>query len=390
MSQFPLLEHYPELIYLDSAAACQVPAEVLQAIQHYYQYQHANVHRAGHRLGRAATLALEQARAQLAAFMGAPAEQVTLQSSTTAVLNYLAQYLPVSWQAGDEVLLTRAEHHANILPWQRLAERHQLQLKYIDIDPQTGALSAWEELLTARTKVVSVTFASNVTGALFDIEPLLQRAQQQGSWTIVDAAQAAAHYPLRASELGCDALVFSAHKVYGVAGCAPLYLSERLLTHLPPMLVGGGVVQQVTPTQATFINGIQRFEAGSPNTAAAVAAAAAVQWLAKQDGQRLSALRSLLVSELRQRAWLNVLPSGLQATPTVAFYSNEFHAYDVATWLDQHGIAVRAGHHCAQVFLQHWQLPAVVRVSLGVYITEAHIHQFLQTLDAGWALFSSD
>lgn len=390
MSQFAIFRHYPDLIYLDSAATCHVPDVVLEAVQHYYQQLHGNVHRGSHRLGRLATQALEQAREQLAIFMGAPAAQVTLQASTTAALNQLADHLPVTWQAGDEIVLSWAEHHANILPWQRLAQRYQLQLKYIEIDPVTGALGAWEHLLSERTKVVSVSLASNVTGAVFAVQPLLQRAQQLGAWTIVDAAQAAAHVPLRVTELGCDALVFSAHKTYGMTGCAPLYLSERLLAQLPPMVVGGGIVEQVAPLSARFIDGVQRFEAGSPNTVAIVAAATAVQWLTTQDFTQLQQLRSLLVHELQQRPWLTVLPSGENATPTVAFYSTEFHAQDIAIWLDQHDIAVRAGHHCAQLFLQHWQLPAVVRVSLGIYNTEAHIQRLLQTLDAGWALFSSD
>ena len=391
MKEFALLRQNPDFIYFDSAATCQVPDAVLQAYTAYYQQHHANVHRASHQLGRAATTALEQARTALADFIGANAENVTLQASTTAALNGLAQQLPIDWQAGDEILLSAAEHHANILPWQRLAQLHDLKLRYIPIDRQTGELGAWQHLLNARTRVVSVTAASNVTGAIFDIQPLLQAAREQGAITIVDAAQIAAHSDINIASWHCDALIFSAHKVYGLNGCAVTYLAPQLWSVMAPFQVGGGIVQQVTETTAQWIDSIHKFEAGSPNTGAAVAAAAGVNWLQQQQPHaHLKQLRTLLVQQLHTRDWLNVLPSGTAHTPTVAFYSDNFQAYDIAAWLDQHNIAVRAGHHCAQVLLQHWQLPAVVRVSLGAYNTADQINRFIETLDAGWALFGSD
>ncbi|SFR42345.1 cysteine sulfinate desulfinase [Pseudidiomarina maritima] len=391
MSQFALLRQHPELIYFDSAATCQVPDVVLQAYTDYYQQHHANVHRASHQLGRAATTALETARAKLAEFIGASAEQIALVASTTAALNGLAEQLPVQWQAGDEILLSSAEHHANILPWQRLAKQHELTLRYIPIDSETGELGEWRELLTPRTRVVSVTAASNITGTVFHLQPLLQAAKAQGTWTLVDAAQAAAHVPIEVHQLECDALVFSMHKLYSVNGCAVLYIRDALRDAMAPFLVGGGIVQRVSATDAELIDGIHKFEAGSPNTAAAVAAATAVDWLQQQHLQRqLVNLRQQLLEQLQQRAWLTVLPSGAQATPTISFYSDEFQAFDIAAWLDQHHIAVRAGHHCAQLLLQQWQLPAVVRISLGAYNTADQINRFLETLDAGWALFGSD
>jgi SufS family cysteine desulfurase len=391
MSQFALLRQHPELIYFDSAATCQVPDVVLQAYTDYYQQHHANVHRASHQLGRAATTALETARAKLAEFIGASTEQVALVASTTSALNGLAEQLPVQWQAGDEILLSTAEHHANILPWQRLAKKHGLILRYIPIDRETGELREWREFLTARTRVVSITAASNITGTLFNLQPLLQAAKAQGAWTLVDAAQAAAHVPIDVHQLECDALVFSMHKLYSVNGCAVLYIRDALRDAMAPFLVGGGIVQRVSATDAELIDGIHKFEAGSPNTAAAVAAVAAIDWLQQQRlQQQLASLRQQLLEQLQQRAWLTVLPSGAQATPTISFYSDEFQAFDIAAWLDQQHIAVRAGHHCAQLLLHQWQLPAVVRISLGAYNTADQINRFLETLDAGWALFGSD
>lgn len=390
VNEFPLLQQHPQLIYFDSAATCQVPETVLSAYSHYYQHQHANVHRGSHRLGRAATDALEHARGVFAQFMGTQADNVALLSSTTAALNGLAEQLPIDWQAGDEILLSYAEHHANILPWQRLAQRYKLHLQFIAIDQSTGKLGDWRTLLNARTRVVSVTAASNVTGAMFDIKPLIAAAKAQGALTVVDAAQAAAHVALDVNDLQCDALVFSTHKVYGVNGCAPLYLHPQLWPAMEPFTVGGGIVQQVTPRSADWVPTIHKFEAGSPNTAAAVAGAAAIQWLQQHNPhQQLAVLRRQLIEALARREWLRVLPSGLQATPTVAFYSDQWQAYDIATWLDQHDIAVRAGHHCAQLLLQQWQLPAVVRLSFGAYNSAADLSRFLSILDAGWDVFGT-
>lgn len=386
---FALFAQHPELVYLDTAATCQVPESVLSAFNDYYRSAHANVHRGSHQLGRAATSALENARSVMAQWIGANADDLVFTASTTAALNGLAEQLPVDWQAGDEILLSYAEHHANILPWQRLAQRHNLHLQFVPIDQNTGELGDWRTLLNARTKVVSITAASNVTGAIFNIKPLLAAAKKLGALSVVDAAQAAAHVPLDVKHLQCDALVFSCHKVYGVNGCAPLYLHPELWPRMQPFMVGGGIVQQVTPRSAQWLPTIHKFEAGSPNTAAAVAGARAMQWLTQAQPNHLAQLRQQLAQALQQRPWLTVLPSGTTATPTLAFYSNQWQAFDIATWLDQHDIAVRAGHHCAQLLLQHWQLPTVVRVSFGAYNSAADLSRFLAVLDAGWELFGA-
>ncbi len=392
LSQFEFCQQHPEQIYADSAASCQIPEVVLQRMLQYYRGEHANVHRASYALGRTATELLESARATCANFIGAQAEQVALLSSTTAALNGIAEQLPVDWQAGDEILLSAAEHHANILPWQRLARRYQLNLRWLPVDPNTGELGDWQKLLTHRTRVVSITMASNVTGAVFPLSTLLAEAEKLGAYTIVDAAQAAAHVAIDVKQLHCDALVFSAHKTYGVSGCAITYLSDKLRDKMQPFYVGGGMVTRVTQADADWLEGIHKFEAGTPNTAAAIAAATALDWLTQQQGlhQYLQQLRQQLVVALQQRNWLQVLPAGPISTPVVAFYSKEFHAHDIATWLDQHQISVRAGQHCAQPLLQSWELPSVVRVSLGAYNTAAQIEKIIETLDAGWAIFGSD
>lgn len=390
VAEFPLLQQNPQLIYLDSAATCQVPAVVLNSYQQYFTSTHANVHRGSHRLGRGATELLEKARGIAAGFINAPAEDVAFASSTTAALNGLAQQLPVSWREGDEIVLTDAEHHANILPWQRLAAQHRLVLRFIPVDPVSGELGDWQQLISERTRLISMTLASNITGAVFPVAAVCALARQRDIPVIVDAAQAVGHLTLDVAELDCDALVFSGHKAYGLPGVAVLYMNPRLWRHMEPFVIGGGVVRQVSRHEAELVDSIQRFEAGTPNTGAISATVTALEWLQQQRALGLTAylqeLRQQLLDGLQQRAWLKVLPAGAKQTPVVSFYCAEIHAYDLAVWLDEQQVAVRAGHHCAQLLLQSWELTAVVRVSLAAYTTAAQVQQVLQYLDEAWQM----
>jgi selenocysteine lyase/cysteine desulfurase len=215
-------------------------------------------------------------------------------------------------------------------------------------------------------------------------------ARKVGALSVIDAAQAAAHVPLNVQQLGCDALVFSGHKCYGVTGAAALYLNPQVWPQMQPWLLGGGMVERVGREQAQWLNSIQRFEAGSPDSAAIVTFAAALRWLSEQQAAGLAAhlgdLRQQLVAGLQQRDWLQVLPSGEQATAVVSFYSPQIHAYDIAVWLDNANIAVRAGSHCAQPLLQYLGRESVVRVSLGAYNTAQQIQRLLSELDQAHAL----
>ena len=380
------------LCYLDSAATCLAPESILQQWLAFYRDSHASVHRSSHSASRQATALLEQARCSIARFIGAAAADLCLPASTTVALNMLAEQLPIAWQAGDEIVLSVAEHHANILPWQRLAARHQLHLKWLELDCDSGALDAhWRQQLSSRTKLVAITAASNVTGALLPLAELCSAAREVGALSVIDAAQAAAHVPLNVTDLGCDALVFSAHKCYGVTGAAALYLHPQLWPRMQPWLLGGGMVERVDREQTSWLGSIQRFEAGTPDSAAIIAFAAALNWLREQQQlglhQHLAELRQQLLDGLQQRPWLRVLPSGSAATPLVSFYSPLVHAYDLAVWLDSAAIAVRAGSHCAQPLLQHFAVESVVRVSLGAYNTRDDITRLLDQLDQAHALY---
>lgn len=394
-AQFALFREQPQLAYLDSAASCQVPDAVLQAYLAYYQHGHANAHRGSYPLARQATAQLEAARAELAQWIGATPEQLAFTAGATHSLNLLAQGLNCDWQAGDEIVVSRAEHHANFLPWQRLAQQHQLNLRWLDLEPQSGALSAdWREVISGRCKLLAITLASNVTGQVLPVAEIVAHARKQGAVTVVDAAQAVGSLALDVRTLGCDALTFSAHKMYGVTGCGVLYLTTELQQQLEPWLLGGGMVTEVTETGSQWVAGVQQFEAGTPNTAAIVACAAAARWLTAQREAGLSGylagLTTHLREQLQQRPWLQLLPPQPHSggLPLISFFSPAVHAFDLASYLAEQNIAVRAGSHCAQPLLRFWQHTAVVRVSLAAYNTAADCARLCAALDEAYQLFT--
>ena len=393
--QFALWRSQPQFVYLDSAASCQVPETVLQAYLDYYQHGHANAHRGSYPLAQKATAQLEQARQEIANWIGAQANEVAFTAGATHSLNMLAQGLQIDWQAGDEIVLSRAEHHSNFLPWLRLAQKHGLTIRWLDLDPRTGNLAAdWQDVVTERCKLVAVTLASNVTGQVLPVAEIAKQARAQGAWTIVDAAQAVGSLTLDVVALGCDALTFSAHKMYGVTGCGVLYLTTQLQAQLEPWLVGGGMVTEVTEASSQWVSGVQQFEAGTPNTAAIIACAAAARWLNEQREAGLSSYLQRLTHNLReqlsQRQWLQLVPPQSDSTslPLISFFSPEVHAFDLASYLAEHSIAVRAGSHCAQPLLQFWQHTAVVRVSLAAYNTAADCERLCAVLDEAYQLFT--
>ncbi len=392
---FALWQQQPDLVYLDSAASCQVPEIVLQRYLDYYRGEHANAHRGAYPMAQHATELLEQARSFLARWLGTDATQLVFTAGATHSLNLLAQGLRIDWQPGDELVVSRAEHHANFLPWQRLAEQHQLALRWLDLDPTTGQLpDDWAEVIGPRCKLVAVTLASNITGQVLPVQAICQRARSVGAISCVDAAQAVSALPIDVTSLGCDALTFSAHKMYGVTGCGVLYAATSLQSQLDPAWLGGGMVAQVTPSASQWLAGVQKYEAGTPNTAAVVACAEAAKWLEEQRqlglGDYVQKLADDCVAELRKRPWLKVLPRPSAALPLFSFFAPAIHAFDIASFLAEQNIAVRAGSHCAQPLLSHWQHEAVVRVSFGAYNTPADCERLLAALDEAYQLFIED
>lgn len=397
-SDFPLFdtqiesaqgEPQSDLVYLDSASSCQVPEVVVAAMADYLRYHHANVHRGNYQLSQQATAMYEAARDRVANFLSSRPEQIVFSKGTTDSLNMLASGFADCVQAGDNVVVSLAEHHANFLPWQRLCDAKGAELRVIPLasDGRFAALPIDE-----RTRVVAVTHASNVLGIVNSLTELTAAAQAVGAFVVVDAAQAAAHIALEPDALGIDALAFSAHKVYGPTGIGALWLSARALAQLPLYQVGGGIVKQVTATHSEYVQGVQRFEPGTPNLVGIAGFVAALDYLkqarAQGSAMYLQGLTQRLIEVLNDFPALRVLPHGDGTIPVVSVTSDnpDVHPNDIAMVLDQQNIAARSGHHCAQPLVTSLTTQGCLRFSLGVYNQPADIQRLQQGLTKAFEL----
>lgn len=386
-SQFPgLLQLASEgFTWLDSAATAQKPQVMLDALQQWYASGVANVHRAQHRPGERATAAFEQARTDIAHWLNAgSASHMVFTKGTTESLNLLAYSLAGQFQPGDEILLGAHEHHANLLPWQQLAQRQQLNLRIL---PLTAAgtldLNAGLELLGPRTRLLALSPLSNVLGHLHDLTPLLQQARQRDVLTVVDAAQYAVHRRPNVQQLDTDFLVCSAHKLYGPEGVGLLYAHPRRHALLQPWQWGGEMIEHCDYHNASARPLPLGLEAGTPNIGGVLAFAAVIDWLQTLDSQAVQAHEQALHQQLLHG--LNLRGMQILGTPDTAlacFNAPGIHSADLAMLLGEQGIAVRAGQHCAMPLLQSLQLPGAVRVSLALYNDSTDLARFFTALDS--------
>lgn len=387
-SEFPLLVHTPDLVYLDNAATMQKPACVLDAERHYYETTNANVHRASHRLAIAATEAFEGARATVARFLNAAsAEEIVFTRGTTEAINLVAQ----SWGhanlgVGDEIILTELEHHANIVPWQFVAQATGAVIRATRIHPDgTLDMAHFHSLLSHRTRLVGCTLASNVIGTMPPIADIIAAAHSRGAKILVDAAQTVAHQPLDLQILDADFCVFSGHKVYGPSGIGALWARAEILDSMPPWQGGGEMIDQVSFTGSTFAPAPARFEAGTPPIAQAIGLAAALEWLTKQDRTALLAhensLRNRLENGLNHMSGVHIVGQRMDKAPLTALRFTQAHPFDVAQFLDNKNIAVRVGQHCAQPLLRALNESSLLRVSFAAYNTSDEVDRFLDALE---------
>ena len=376
--RFPILQREiagRPLVYLDSAATSQKPEAVITAEAEYYRLSNANVHRGLHTLGDEATRLYEGCRSRVADWLAAPrAEDVVICRSATAALNMVARGWEAQLSSGDEILLTEMEHHANLVPWQMLARRRGLKLRFIPItDDGLLDLEHLDEVLTEATAIVAVTHVSNVLGTINPVAEICRRARQLGALTVVDAAQSVGHMPVSFPDLGADLMVFSAHKCYGPMGLGFLLGREEVLARLDPCEGGGEMIEWVEWESSTWAEVPQRFEAGTPNVAAAAAFPPAIDLLEEiglpmvRDHERELVAHAL--TELQKLGDLKIfgpldpdLRGGL-----VSFHDPLVHPHDLSTVLDQLGVAVRAGHHCAQPLHRRLGVMATTRASFGIY-----------------------
>ncbi|MCE1178671.1 MAG: SufS family cysteine desulfurase [Micrococcales bacterium] len=394
------------LVYLDSGATSQKPTAVLDAERDFYTRLNSAPHRGAHALSEEATAAYESARERISAFVGGRPDELVFTKNATESLNLVTHAflmgghpaIPGSERftldEGDEVLVTEMEHHANLVPWQELCRRTGATLRWFPVTPEGRLdLSDIDTLLTERTKVLALAHVSNVLGTVNPVQMLAERAHQVGALVVLDACQSVPHMPVDAPSLGVDLLAFSGHKMLGPMGIGGLWGRSEVLDALPPFLTGGSMIETVRMEASTYAAPPQRFEAGVPMAAQAVGLAAAVDYLQAIGMDRVhaheAALTERLLDGLAQRPWVRVLgPTDMvDRSGTVAFDVEGVHAHDVGQILDDAGVAVRVGHHCAWPLHRALRVTASARATFGIYTTPAEVDALLTALDRVPAVF---
>ncbi|WP_168395236.1 cysteine desulfurase SufS [Erwinia amylovora] len=389
-AEFPLLAREVNgqpLAYLDSAASAQKPQAVIDAESCFYQHGYAAVHRGIHTLSAEATTSMENVRVQAAAFLNAAsAEEIVFVKGTTEAINLVAN----SWggsqlQPGDNIIITQMEHHANIVPWQMVAQRTGAEVRFIPLTAQ-GELDITQlpALIDSRTRLLAVTHVSNVLGTENPVKALVAQAKAAGVVTLIDGAQAVMHQPVDVRELDCDFYVFSGHKIYGPTGIGILYGRKALLDQMPPWEGGGSMIATVSLTSGTtYAAAPWRFEAGSPNVAGIIGLGVALKWIGELGLDVISQREQQLMRYALEN--LATVPDIIiygpsQRSGVVAFNLGKHHAFDVGSFLDQYGIAIRTGHHCAMPLMHYYQVPAMCRASFVLYNSEEEVDRLVAGL----------
>lgn len=388
---FPILDQIVNdepLVYLDNAATTQKPKQVLAAIENYYLRDNANVHRGVHTLAERATAAYEAARERVRSFINAASSrEVLFTRGTTTSLNWVAQFAAESLQPGDEVLISIMEHHSNVIPWQEACRKTGAKLVYVYLKDGALDMEDFCAKLNERTKFVSLAHASNVLGIINPIKKIAQLVHQQGALLVVDGAQSIPHMEIDVRDLDVDFFAFSGHKMAGPTGIGVLYGKEELLEQMSPVEFGGEMIDFVYEQEATWKELPWKFEAGTPNMAGAIGLAAAIDYLEDLGmdaiAQHEQDLISYVFPKLQAVEGLTIYGSQdlAQRSGVIAFNLDGLHPHDVATALDYEGVAVRAGHHCAQPLLTYLQVPATVRASFYIYNTYADCDKLVDALE---------
>lgn len=388
---FPFFKAHPDVVYLDTAATSQKPSCVIEAISRYYENNNAPVHRTAYTLSLEATAIYEEAREQIAHFIGALSDNLIFTKGATESLNLIASGLRGIIKEGDELLVCETEHHANLLPWQRLAEEKQAKLVKLPVNDEGRVeLETLISLVNPKTKLVAIAHMSNVTGVIQDIKKIGEVLKEAGVFFIVDGAQGVLHEKIDVSSLFIDAYVFSSHKIYGPTGLGVCYLSTKLLNCLDLYQVGGDVIEHVSFEHTTYKKGRYRFEAGTPMVAEVIGLLEAIRFLNSLDLEKIYFEEKRLIQKIKEG--LKNIPGihliGNSDAGLVSFYSDHVHALDMATFLDSRHIAIRSGHLCAQTCLARFHTKHAARISIGLYNTKQDIEKFLTALEEAVLFFS--
>jgi cysteine desulfurase/selenocysteine lyase len=393
--EFPIYRNNPGLVFLDSGASAQKPAAVIDGVAEFYRRDYANVHRGVYQLSQRSTDAFEVGREKTRAFLNAADErEIVFVRGATEAINLVAQsWGPAFVEAGDEIIVSDLEHHSNFVPWQMLCERVGARLRVAPID-ETGEfdLARFEALLSPRTRMVAVTHVSNVTGAILPVERIVELAHARGALVLIDGCQAIPRMPVDVRAIGCDFYAFSGHKAYGPSGIGVLWGRYELLTAMPPWQTGGGMITQVTLERTEFQEPPHRFEAGTPDIAGAMGLGLALEFIERLGREAIREheedLTGYAIDRLSRITNLRLLSAGQRRLSVLSFNLDGVHPHDVGTVLDQHGVAVRVGHHCAQPLMDKLGIAGTVRASLGVYNDRDDIDALAAAVEACREMFS--
>ena len=390
-SEFPILDRKVKgnsVVYFDNAATSQKPQQVLDAIAHYYSHYNANIHRGLHTLADEATAAFEASRAAVQSFINAQHhEEIIFTKGTTESINLVAN----SWgnaflNKGDEIIISTLEHHANIVPWQMIAEKKGASIKVIPIDKNGKIdMDAFEKMLSNKTRMVSVVHASNALGVINPVDKIIQLAHKIGSLVMIDGAQSSVHLDIDVQKMDCDFFVFSGHKIYGPTGVGILYGKKNLLESMPPYQGGGEMIKEVTFEKTTYNELPFKFEAGTPNIADAIVLKSAIEFINRVGKSNIRKHEDVLLeyatSKLKNIPGLQLIGDTHPKVSVISFTIEGVHPQDLAILLDNQGIAVRTGHHCAQPLMQCLGIVGTTRASFAAYNTIAEIDIFIDALN---------
>jgi len=389
-ADFPILArtmHDKPLAFLDSAASAQKPRQVIDAVREVYEHEYANVHRGLYQISEAVTDKYEGTREIIRDFIGAAhTHEIIFTRNGTESINLVAHSFGRHFLSeGDEVVITELEHHANIVPWQMLRDEKGIVLKVVPItDDGELIMSAFDEALGPRTKLVAVSHMSNVLGTILPVEDIIRRSHAVGAKVLIDGCQAITHIPVDVLALGCDFYIFSGHKLYGPSGIGVLYGREELLNEMPPFMGGGDMISSVTFEKSTWAKLPHKFEAGTPAIAQAIGLGAAIEYVNGLGLDAIAAhendLLSYATQQLSNLEGLRIIGTAPNKSSVISFMLDYAHPHDIATIIDRAGVAVRAGHHCAQPLMDRMDVPATVRASLGLYSNRADIDALVRAL----------
>lgn len=398
-TDFPILSrtiHNKPLIYFDNGATSQTPTQVIEAIVHYYSYQNANIHRGVHTLSQEATDAYEEARKKLQRYFNArKSSEILFTAGTTHGINLVANGYGALMQEGDEVIISASEHHSNIVPWQLACQRSGATLKVIPMN-EKGILDleVYNQLLNKRTKIVCVQHVSNALGNIHPIEEIIEKAHRVGAVVLVDGAQAAPHLQPDMQTLDVDFYAVSAHKMYGPTGIGALYGKEELLLQLPPYQGGGEMIKEVHFEESTYADLPYKFEAGTPNICGGIAFGTTIDYIQQLGMEAIAThehkLLEYAIAKLQNIEGITLYGNDdlSKRTAVISFNLQNIHPYDVGVILDQFGIAVRTGHHCAQPIMDFYCIPGTVRASFAVYNTFEEIDTFVEAVKKAQKMLS--